>query len=180
MIMDIINKVIDKITGNGYAVYAVQGSDVKPILIFDTVTESFVRKTASITSYPTESGIMATDYKYMNPSQISIKGVIKRGSLAGSFLQSLIGFGDPIKKITTELDNYIKGMYALNIQTKTGLYENYALKSYEIPEDYDNYGLCEITAVFQEIPQMNETVQNVEDSLKDTINGGIARLIGLT
>lgn len=151
--LDAFNDLIK--SASPYAIYEVEKTGKKNIVLaFDSIQEISVKAGANITSYPTENNIEATDYKFNTPTSISIRGLIQRQSLSSQIVSSLaskIGVGeDLLSKTKSQLDLYLAGIYNLNIQTKSGLYENYSLIGYEIPENYDNYGYMEVVMDFQQ------------------------------
>ena len=73
-----------------------------------------------------------------------------------------------------QLKLYQSGMYAINIQMKSGLKQNYTLESFEIPESLDNYSVLEVSMTFKEIPKFLQQ-QNRAPSNYDTVNTGIVQ-----
>lgn len=179
MILGFLNKAWD-LLGGTYSIYEKDKTGkVKIVMRFNTIEEVFFRSTSQVTSYPTESGIMATDYKYDDPDVLTVKGTLKRATIVGGLVNSLLGGVDSVSQLMTTLEYYKSGMYALNVQTKTALREGYTLQDYEIPEDYDNYGLIEVSMTFKQILTVGKkNLVNPSDS--DTIPAGIARLVGLS
>lgn len=156
---------------NSYLIYETEGSSSNVVFAFDSIEESFFRATSNVTSYPTEQGINRTDYKYDNPSEITIKGLLRRVENRQNNGRNY----DTVDGIMRNLKYYKSGIYPLNIQTKSGLYEKYTLKDYEIPEDYDNYGLLEVTMMFSQILTEGLT-QNTRAENKDTVQAGIVQV----
>ena len=134
------------------------------VLKFDTIEDCNYKGSSSVTSYPTEYGIEVTDYKYKNSDSITAKGLIARRSNNDSDVDLIIN----------QLNTYISGMYALNIQMKSGLRENYTLEGYDIPENLDNYSVLEVDMKFKEIPKFLQQ-QNRAASDNDTVNTGIVQ-----
>ena len=97
------------------------------LLRFDTIEDCNFKGSSTVTSYPTEYGISITDYKYKNSDSITAKGLIARRSNNDS----------DVDLIRNQLSLYQSGMYALNIQMKSGLRENYTLENFDIPENID-------------------------------------------
>lgn len=137
------------------------------ILRFDTIEESNFNASSSTTSYPTEWGTMAMDYKYDNPDAFEAVGLIARRTENES----------DIDDIMKQLEFYKSGMYALNIQTKSGLKENYTLEGYEIVENIDNYSVLEVNMKFKEIPKFLK-VNNRKSSDNDTVSAGVVQVRG--
>ncbi|MCH5202388.1 MAG: hypothetical protein J1F17_04190 [Oscillospiraceae bacterium] len=179
MILGFLNKAWD-LLGGTYSIYETDKSGkTKIIMRFNTIEEAFFRSTSQVTSYPTETGVMVTDYKYDDPDVLTVKGILKRSTLVGALVNSLLGGVDSIPQLMTTLNYYKSGMYSLNIQTKAALREGYTLQDYEIPEDYDNYGLLEVSMTFKQI--LNVGKKNLtKPSDSDTIPAGFARLVGLS
>lgn len=154
------------------------------VFSFDTITEAEVRGSANVVGYPIEKGYTVTDYKFQNPNTIHIVGVMERNSIVGNLARratnkvlSALGyseFADPISKLVQDLEYYKSGIYPLNIQTKSGLYKNYTLTDYTIPESFDNYGLLEVEMVFQQILTTSDV--RAKQSDQDTIEGGLAKV----
>ncbi len=154
------------------------------VFSFDTITEAEVRGSSNVVGYPIEKGYSVTDYKYQNPTNIHIIGLLERSSMLGNLargalnmLSNKLGFGefaDPITKMRTDLEYYKSGLYPLNIQTKSGLYENYTLVDFNLPENFDNYGLMEVEMAFQQIMTTGEGKKNASN--QDTVEGGLAKV----
>lgn len=138
------------------------------VLKFDTIEDCNYKGASTVTSYPTEYGIEVTDYKYKNSDSITAKGLIARRSNNDS----------DVDLIRNQLNMYISGMYALNIQMKSGLRENYTLEGYDIPENLDNYSVLEVDMKFKEIPKFLQQ-QNRAASDNDTVNTGIVQSGGI-
>lgn len=146
--------------------YVITDTKTSEILLrFDTIEESSYKSSSTVTSYPTEMGIMASDYKYKNSDTFKAKGLIARRSTNAQ----------QIELIENQLKLYQSGMYGMNIQTKSGLRENYTLEGYEIVENIDNYSLLEVDMEFKEMPKF--LGQNNRASYdNDTKNGGISQV----
>lgn len=145
-----------------YVITDAKSNDI--VLRFDTIEECSYKSSSTVTSYPTEVGIMASDYKYKNSDSFKAKGLIARRSTNAQ----------QVKLIENQLKFYQSGMYGLNIQTKSGLRENYTLESYEVPENIDNYSLFEVDMEFKEMPKF--LGQNNRSSYDDdTRSGGISQ-----
>ena len=117
---------------------------------------------------------------YDNPSNLKVKGVIARNSLIGkNFLEVTLGKTTMLSQINEKLMYYKSNMVGVNIQTKAAKRENYKLESFSIPENLDNYNLFEVTMVFKQLIDMNaQKPRRPED--KDTVNGGITRVLGVS
>lgn len=153
-------------------------TDTKVALEFNVIEEVNFRGTSTVTSYPREDGVLVSDYKYQNPSVLTVNGIVTRKSIVGNLVSMALDGGTNVQRMKERLQYYKSGMYPLNIQTKSGLYENYTLESYEIPEDYDSYGIMNVAMTFKEMfkpADKQETLPNA----KDTISSGICRLLGL-
>lgn len=160
------------------AVYFVRDiTQNKIVLKMDVVDEVVFRATSNVTQYPTESGINITDYKYDNPSVLTIRGVVHRNTILGAAVLSLLDKETAVKKLTAELEYYKHNLYLLEIKTKAGLRTGYTLQDYEIPENFDNFGLMEIEMTFKQFVRAGQ--KSVIPSDKDTVQCGIVRLLGL-
>lgn len=164
-----------------------QSSGGERVLELDSVEYVNFRSTSTVTSYPVETGINVTDYKYMQPDVIEMKGYIKRSSLLGTGVQvgaSLIAdklgieLKGGIEKLRDNLKYYKSNMSKLNISTKTQIYKNFTLEAFEIPENFDNYGLLEVTMTFKQIIDP-VGVKSTMPSFANTLSAGITRVIGL-
>lgn len=145
--------------------YIITDANSNEILLrFDTIEDCSYKASSTVTSYPTEMGIMVNDYKYKNSDTFTARGLITRR----------VNNDSDIDLIKSQLELYQSGMYAMNIQTKSGLRENYTLESYEIPENLDNYSVLEVDMNFKEIPKFLRT-QNRSASDNDTVQVGIVR-----
>ncbi|MBO7735234.1 MAG: hypothetical protein J6S67_21900 [Methanobrevibacter sp.] len=146
-----------------YVITDAKSGDI--LLRFDTIEECSFKSSSTVTSYPTEMGIMASDYKYKNSDSFKAKGLIARRSTNAQ----------QVELITNQLKHYQSGMYAMNIQTKSGLRENYTLEGYEVVESVDNYSLLEVDMEFKEMPKF--LGQNNRDAYDDdTRSGGISQV----
>lgn len=164
--------------------YSTPKTEEEVVFSFDTITEAEVRGSSNVVGYPIEKGYTVTDYKFQNPSTIHIIGVMERSSIVGNFARratnkvlSKLGYkeyADPISKLVQDLEYYKSGLYPLNIQTKSGLYKKYTLTDYNIPENFDNYGLLEVEMTFQQIMTTNDA--RPASSNQDTIEGGLAKV----
>ena len=169
------------IGANPYAVMHVDSlGKKKVVLAFDSIQE--VNLKAS--TYPTESNEYRTDGKFRDPNVISVRGIIQRPSLAGQAARALLSYlgggKSLIDRTKAQLEQYIDVICRLDIQTKSGLYENYSLIGYEIPESLENFGYFEVIMDFQQnlVPTAdNEILKRIADA--KTIFGGICSKIGL-
>lgn len=165
-----------------------QSSGGERVLVLDSVEYVNFRSTSTVTSYPVETGINVTDYKYMQPDVIEMKGYIKRSSLTGSLVQDGVSaiaskmfdveVRGGIDKLRDNLKYYKSNMSKLNISTKTQIYKNFTLEAFEIPENFDNYGLLEVTMTFKQIVDP-VGVKATLPSFASTLSAGITRVIGL-
>lgn len=152
--------------------------DTKVALEFNVIEETNFRGSSTVTNYPREDGVMYSDYKYQNPSVLTVNGIVTRKSVIGNLISAALDGATNVQRMKERLEYYKSGMYPLNIQTKSGLYENYTLESYEIPEDYDSYGLMNVSMTFKEMFKPGDKQETLPNA-KDTISGGISRLLGL-
>lgn len=145
--------------------YLITDAKTNEILLrFDTIEDCNFKGSSTVTSYPTEYGISVTDYKYKNSDSITAKGLIARRQNNDS----------DVDLIRNQLSLYQSGMYAMNIQMKSGLRENYTLESFDIPENIDNYSVLEVDMNFKEIPKFLQQ-QNRAASDNDTVETGIVQ-----
>lgn len=148
-------------------------------LEFDTIDECTTGGSATVTKYPTETGIQVTDYKYRNPDTVSMVGIISEGGLTGfSSIYRRMGKWDrksAIEAIRTNLDELVSKMTLLTIQTRNaGRRTNMTLTAYEINETYDTFGTMQVTMQFQQVPQFDNsgnTTRNASDM--NTMDAGI-------
>lgn len=166
-----IQKIWDDLTGG--ATYSLVGkTDEKLWLEFDIIEECETSGSATVTKYPTESGIYKTDYKYRNPDTVKMTGIISAGGLTGyTSVLSRMGTWDrqtAIEEIRKNLRDLVANMTLLNIQTRNaGRRDNMTLTGYSINETYDNFGSMEVSMQFQEVPQISgseKAVRNAADS----------------
>ena len=148
-------------------------------LEFDTIDECTTGGSATVTKYPTENGILATDYKYKNPDTVTMVGIIADSGITGlSTLYRVMGKWDrktAVEAIRTNLDTLVGNMTLLNIQTRNaGRRTNMTLTAYEINETYDTFGTMQVTMQFQQVPQFDGSgavSRNASDT--DTTDTGI-------
>lgn len=158
----IVNTSSEIQTSTGYVITDNKSGEV--IFRFDTIEEFNFSATATVTSYPTEKGINVNDYKYLNADNFSARGLISRRS----------SNANQIELIQSQLKYYQSGMYGLNIQTKSGLYERYTLADYEIVENADNYGLFEVDMNFKQMLNVDGAQYNRTSYDNDTVDAGIS------
>lgn len=169
-----------------YGIYqqAVKKSNYETALVaFDSIIECSINGSSSVISYPVESGFMATEFKFQNPSTIEMKGIISESSilgLKGGLQVPLLSIGQKearIERIKWFLDEFKNELTLLKIKTRTSIRENYTLVDYRISESRENYGALEVDMVFQEVlfPDDPENLANDFDS--DTNNTGISQVV---
>lgn len=165
-------------------IHVAKGGSKKVVLAFDSIQETEFVADTQITTYPTEYNIEMTEYKYRNPNIITVRGVIQRDSFAGEIASSVLaqvgGGASLIDRTRAQLERYARVICRLDIQTKGGLYTNYSLRGYKIPESFDNYGYFEVIMTFQENllnPSVQPSVAKIADM--DTIFGGICSKLEL-
>ena len=137
---------------NPYAVMHVDSlGKKKVVLAFDSIQEVNFKSSSTMT---TESNEYRTDGKFRDPNVISVRGIIQRPSLAGQAARALLSYlgggKSLIDRTKAQLEQYIDVICRLDIQTKSGLYENYSLIGYEIPESLENFGYFEVIMDFQQ------------------------------
>ena len=172
-------KVWDKLTKSTYAIIGSYDEE-KVWLEFDSIDECTTTGSSTVTKYPTEYGMQATDYKYKNPDTVTMVGVISEGGLLGinSFSPRMGSWNkdNVLEIIRTNLNTLVNQMTLVDIQTRNaGLRKFMTLTNYTVNESYDTYGLLEVQMTFQEVVQFTkdgELVRDVADS--DTENAGIA------
>lgn len=170
---------------NPYAIMYVDAlGKKKVVLAFDSIHEVNLKVSSTMTTYPTESNEYRTDGKFRNPNVISVRGLIEKSSLAGQAARALLSYvgggKSLLERTKAQLEQYIDVVCRLDIQTKSGLYENYSLIGYEIPETLDNYGYFEVIMDFQQnlVPTAeNEVLLRIADA--NTIFSGICSKIGI-
>jgi hypothetical protein len=162
--------------GEAYSVVGVKSGRIE--LEFDTIDECTTGGSATVTKYPTENGILATDYKYKNPDTVTMVGIVSEGGLTGfSSIYRIMGKWDrksAIEAIRKNLDTLVGNMTLLNIQTRNaGRRTNMTLTAYEINETYDTFGTMQVTMQFQQVPQFNKngTVARNASDLNTTDTG---------
>lgn len=155
----------------------------KIVLEFDTIDECTMTASATTTQYPTEYGTSATDYKYAQPSMVSMRGLISRGGIFGSgtVIEFAINKGKLKTSIIESLRDNLKKlkneMILVDINTRNGgLWESMTLIDYTITENPDNFSLFEVDMQFQQVLRkdlQNEKAGKVSDT--NTKQGGIAQ-----
>ena len=171
-----IFKNILTVLGEAYSVVGVKSGRIE--LEFDTIDECTTGGSATVTKYPTENGILATDYKYKNPDTVTMVGIIADSGITGlSTLYRVMGKWDrksAVEAIRTNLDTLVGNMTLLSIQTRNaGRRTNMTLTAYEINETYDTFGTMQVTMQFQQVPQFNKngTVARNASDLNTTDTG---------
>lgn len=155
------------------SLYVISDSDTGEIVMaFDSIDELRFKASSSVTSYPTELGINAVDYKYDNPDTLEVIGIISRASFVGNrYGQDVSAKAEAVEKTRTELEHYKSGIYKLDIQTKVGLRQGFTLSDYEIPENIDNYSQFEVTMKFVQVKSLS-SYNPVSNSDSDTVSLG--------
>lgn len=158
MNIEFLSNIWDKLTSSTYSIYSKKDDTVKLWLEFDAIDECSFSGSSTVTKYPAEIGINVTDYKFSNPDQIQIKGVVsKNGTFGIGFMDknySLFGKdkNSLIENIRNQCDKLARTMELVNIQTRnSGLRQNFTLTSYVINETPDNYNLLEVDMTFDEV-----------------------------
>ena len=166
MNISFLSDIWDYITNSTYSIYSENSAGDKKIwLEFDSIEECSFRGSSTVTRYPAEIGINITDYKYVNPDQAQIKGVITRNGTLG--IGNLIHYTlygkdkkSAIEQIRNECDKLVRTMQLVTIQTRnSGLRKNFTLSAYEIEETPDNYNLLEVDMTFDEVLLFGENGQ---------------------
>ena len=162
-----------------YAIWFINDDSMGPvqpekILEFDSIRETGFEATSNITDYPIENGTSITDYKYDNPDTLTVVGVISRTNSSSSGLKETYWSGrdELINKARQSLDKYKRGIYRLQIQTKSGFYDWMTLQDYSIPENYDNYGLFEVEMTFKQIIRPFGVISPAKAAYSNTIEVG--------
>lgn len=161
--------------------YSIIGKDNKIWLQFDAIDECRVHGSATTTKNPTESGFNQTDYKYFNPADISLKGVVSRNGIVGlGFLEQSYSLGginkaSLIENIRSQCDILTANMILLDIQTRnSGKRNNYTMVDYTIQETPENYNLLEVDMAFDQVLTYgSDGVVNRKASDTNTVSIGI-------
>ncbi len=158
-----------------YAVWHI--SDAHPtgelIMSFDSIQRVDFKASSTLTNYPIEQGTAVTDYKYNNPDTLSLTGIVSRTGLYHGVGLGVVDSDTAIDKIRQSLDTYLKGIYRLKIQTKNGVYDWFTLQSYDISENYENYGLFEVDMSFQQIMRPPSVQNPAQAAYADTLSVGV-------
>lgn len=184
MILGFLKSSWEKIFGDSiYAItehrVGVASTEVKTVLQCDTIIETNYKASTNITSYPIETGIHKTDYKYDNPDVITVRGVIANNSYIGKLLRLAIGREEAKIKIINELNYYKSGLYPLDIKTKANVWRNFTLESFSIPEAMDNYSVLEIEMTFKQIMLAGDK-KPTSPANSSTLSAGLSRLLGIS
>lgn len=178
-----ILKNITTALGETYSIVGAKTTKADPVpkvwLEFDTIDECTTAGSATVTKYPTEMGVLATDYKYKQPDTVTMVGIISEGGIFGrSSIFSVMGQWDrrsAIEEIRKNLDQLVSNMTLVNIQTRNaGRRTNMTLTAYEINETYDTYGTMQVSMQFQQVPRFDASgalARNASDM--DTTDTGI-------
>ena len=184
MILGFLKSTWEKIYGD--SIYAItehrvgtKETTVKTVLQCDTIVETNYKASSNVTSYPLETGVHKTDYKYDNPDVITIRGVIASNSYIGRVLRLKFNYEEAKIKIINELDYYKSGLYPLDIKTKSNVWQNFTLESFSIPESLDNYSTLEIEMTFKQIMMAGDK-KPTSPANSSTIPAGLSRLLGVS
>lgn len=186
MELNFLSSITDKLANSTYSIYGTdEKGDRKIYLEFDSILECSYNGSATVTQYPAESGINITDYKYSNPDQITLKGIISKNGTVGlgalNINYSIFG-QDKVSLIETtrqQLNELCRQMKRVNIQTRnSGLRTSFTLSSFEITETPDNYNILEADMTFDEVLLFGTDGKlNRSASDKDTQDGGIVQTL---
>lgn len=186
MELNFLSSITDKLANSTYSIYGTdEKGDRKIYLEFDSILECSYNGSSTVTQYPAESGINVTDYKYSNPDQITLKGIISKNGTVGlgalNINYSIFG-QDKVSLIETtrqQLNELCRQMKRVNIQTRnSGLRTSFTLSSFEITETPDNYNLLEADMTFDEVLLFGTDGKlNRSASDKDTQDGGIVQTL---
>lgn len=184
MILGFLKSTWEKIYGD--SIYAItehrvgtKETIVKTVLQCDTIIETNYKASSNVTSYPLETGVHKTDYKYDNPDVITIRGVIANNSYIGRLLRLAIDREEAKIKIINELNYYKSGLYPLDIKTKSNVWQNFTLESFSIPESLDNYSTLEIEMTFKQIMMAGDK-KPTSPANSSTVPAGLSRLLGIS
>lgn len=154
--INFLASVWDKLTAATYSV--VDAETREPLLEFDTIMECGFHGSASLTQVPIETGFSVTDYKYANPDDLHMKGIVsKNGTVGIGFMDvnySLTGEdkNNLIEKIRTTCDKLTHEMTLVDIQTRnSGLRKKYTMVDYVIDETPENFNLLEVDMTFEQV-----------------------------
>lgn len=154
--INFLASVWDKLTKATYSI--VDAETREPQLEFDTIIECRVHGSTSSTQVPIETGFSVTDYKYANPDDLHMKGIVsKNGTVGIGFMDvnySLTGEdkNNLIEKIRTTCDKLTHEMTLVDIQTRnSGLRKKYTMVDYVIDETPENFNLLEVDMTFEQV-----------------------------
>lgn len=165
-----LSSLIKPSINKGFADFAIfyrklqkNGTYIENILFFENTVKQRTRLTAHSTQYPTELGFTQTEFKYKEPTEIYLTGIISRkgtGAIGFNFgLSSLFSnFSNKkeiIKETRKDLEYLISNtilceVYSLN----GGTCQNMTLTSAEILDDNTHVGLFESDLSFKEVPPL--------------------------
>lgn len=184
MILGFLKSTWEKIYGD--SIYAItehrvgtKETEVKTVLQCDTIVETNYKASTTVTSYPLETGVHKTDYKYDNPDVIMMRGVIANNSYIGKILRLALNREEAKIKIINELNYYKSGLYPLDIKTKSNIWRNFTLESFSIPETVDNYSTLEIEMTFKQIILAGDRKPTAPVN-SSTMSAGLSRLLGIS
>jgi len=146
------------------------------VLAFDSIQEVNFKAQTNMTTYPTEENKERVDGKFNQPSTLTVRGIIQKGSAAGDAIGEAFGVS-LYEKTKSELERFIDVVCRLDIQTKNGFYKNYSLIGYEIPESLDNYSYFEVTMEFQQnlVDDFDEPLTKNVSDLKTQVSGWLSK-----
>lgn len=182
MIMDYLKKIISSLISDTYSISL--SGETEPVLTFDSIEECAYSGSATVTSYPVEAGYRVTEYKYENPSIIEMKASISTTGDIGGFGISFSLFGknksSMVSTVRSRLEQFKKELVSLDIQTRTANRYGYTLTDYNIPENYDNYNMFEVSMTFEKIMTVENANPNIKDMFQaDTSSTGISQVIAM-
>lgn len=173
----------NKLTKATYSIVDAQTRE--PLLEFDSILECNFHGSATSTQNPTENGFKKTEYKYANPDDLHLKGVVSKNGTVGlgfaDFNYSISGQdkNNLMEIIRAQCDKLTKNMILVDVQTRnSGLRENYTMVDHNINETPDNFNLLEVDMAFEQVllfDKKGNITRGIAD--KDTGNVGIVETL---
>lgn len=158
------------------------------VLFLENTSRQTTKLTAQTAKYPTEQGFTQTEFKYKEPNEVRITGLISRkgtGGLGFNFSISSLALQNPlqskgklIKETRKDLDYLIKNQVLCEVWALNGGKRSYmTLTSAEIHDDLQHVGLFEVDLVFVEVQELILEPESLVGAFAKKINTGVCQVV---
>lgn len=158
------------------------------VLFLENTSRQTTKMSAHSAKYPTELGYNQTEFKYKEPNEVRIVGLISRKGtgLAGyNFSISSLALKNPlqsksklIKGTRKDLDFLIKNQVLCEVWALNGGKRNYmTLTGAEIHDDLRHVGLFEVDLTFVEVQELILEPEPMRGAFAKKISSGVCQVV---